>query len=348
MHYCFLSTGSWQGNGTLPRTQHIGAALIERGVRVTYVIDDTEYNQNQVQFHPAAKRISVPPTKGFRQFGIRAELVRQARPDFLHCLASPKLWLVARLLRDIPIVCDWDEWPAIRESNGRIRGAVARHVDKWFRNHAVLRVVASRYMQARFRDDFGRDSVYIPHAAFSPEYPDGVNPFRSPTAVYMGSFYPDYDHDIVLEAAALLDRDGCSGKIEMIGGGPDLDKWLPRLQVSGIGNIALPGHMTGQELWTHLRYAHVLLFPLRDKPANASRCPGKIFYYAQARRPVICTRVGELPELLGDAPTYIPCTPEAFADAIRTALALPRAPDVEYPIGSWGDRADTLLAALKT
>jgi len=81
---------------------------------------------------------------------------------------------------------------------------------------------------------------------------------------------------------------------------------------------------------------------------NMSRCPSKIFAYAQARRPVIATRVGELPEVLGEFPNYIEYSPRAYADAIAAAMAAPRGADVEYHVErhTYADRAQRLLDVL--
>ena len=58
MHYCFFSVGSWERNGTLLRLRDLGPALIRRGVRVSYVLDDTPWNR-AMELHPDAHRAFV-------------------------------------------------------------------------------------------------------------------------------------------------------------------------------------------------------------------------------------------------------------------------------------------------
>jgi len=111
---------------------------------------------------------------------------------------------VMRRLPEIKVVGDWDEWPAIRRGNTLFKGLLLRHVDRWLRARAALCLVASRYMQRRFLDEFGTDALYLPHAHFMPEYGDGTCPFTRPTAVYMGNLYSVYDHDILISAAEIL------------------------------------------------------------------------------------------------------------------------------------------------
>ena len=95
---------------------------------------------------------------------------------------------------------------------------------------------------------------------------------------------------------------------------------------------------------------HIPSLRLDPSPLNLARCPGKLFCFAQVRRPVITTRVGEIPEVLGERAIYVDCTPRAFADAIRESLARPELPDVDYQVEkhNWTARAAVLLEAAQS
>jgi glycosyltransferase involved in cell wall biosynthesis len=318
--------------------------MLERGVEVSYLLDDLPYNRS-LELHPKARRLYVANPKSVSQLLTRRRVLREAAPDYVHiCSVSPKAYL-ALVGTDQKLVGDWDEWPA-RRPYRPLKKRVATTVDAWLRGRADLCVVASRYMQRAFREDYGIEPLYLPHASFMPSYPDGVSPFSAPTAVYMGNFYPVYDQDILFEAAAILKQRGLTPQIEMIAGGTDLARWRRFVEERGLTNVTMAGYLTGEELWRHLRHAHVLLFPLRYSEVNACRCPGKIFFYAQARRPVITTSVGEIPEVLKEKATYVSCTAEDFADAIAEAMSHPVLPDVDYDLDSWDARAQSLLDAL--
>jgi hypothetical protein len=92
----------------------------------------------------------------------------------------------------------------------------------------------------------------------------------------------------------------------------------------------------------------VLLFPIRENILNLCRCPSKTFAYAQARRPVITNRVGEIPLVLEDKAQHVDCTAEAFADAIESAMKTVPLSDVDYGVErhNWSARTDELLGAL--
>jgi glycosyltransferase involved in cell wall biosynthesis len=192
------------------------------------------------------------------------------------------------------------------------------------------------------------ETHYIPHAPYFTEQPRVDSPFTEPTAVYMGNLIPAWDHDILFEAARVMKERGQSPPIAILGHGDEMEKYQAFVARHDLRNVRLAGYTTGVELWRHLRHAHVLLFPIRDTVLNRSRCPSKIFAYAQARRPLIANRVGELPQLLGELPVWVGESPEAFADAIAKHMSMPAPPDVEYRLEkhSWSDRAERLLAAL--
>jgi glycosyltransferase involved in cell wall biosynthesis len=231
---------------------------------------------------------------------------------------------------------------------GLVRRTMERYLDHWQRERAALVVVASRYLQDQFHQRFGLESTYIPYAAYLPDQPETTSPFSERTAVYMGNLYPAYDHDLLFEAAVRLKARGKRPRITFMGHGPDLERWRAFVKEKDLSNLDVAGYTTGAELWRRLRHAHVLLFPIRPTLLNLARCPSKTFAYAQARRPVITNRVGEIPEVLGERATYIDPTPEAFATAIEQGMEREQG-DVDYEVErqNWGARAETLLAALK-
>ena len=346
MHYCFFSLGSWEKNGTLLRLRDLGAALIRRGVDVSYLLDDVPWNR-AMELDSKARRVFVPHAGSWKQFPARRRLLRELSPDYLHIISpSPKAFLAAAGTRH-RVVGDWDEWPA-RRPNPPLRKAMLRFCDNWLRRRAVRCVVASRYMQERFRIEYGVDAAYIPHASFMP--PDAMaglsNSYAEPTAVFMGNLDVPFDNDILFNAALNLKRRGLAPRIEVIGDGPDRAKWEAFLSEHRLANVNITGYLEGVELWRRLRHAHVLLFPLRYSVPNVCRCPGKTYFYAQARRPVIATKVGEVPQVLKEKGMYVDATAEAFADALAEAMSKPSLPDVDYALDTWDVRAQALLDAL--
>ncbi|MDB5321974.1 MAG: hypothetical protein JWN40_3605 [Phycisphaerales bacterium] len=346
MHYVFLSTGSWENNASMVRLRELGKQMIARGIDVTYAVDDVDYNRNNLNVDPKANVVFTNNRGRFAQHRNRRRTIDQLKPDFVHVLNPAPKTCATLWGTQWPVVGDWDEWPAMRPS-GLVRNAMNRYLDHWLRHRATLVVVASRYLQDQFHQRFGLQPIYVPYAAYLPDHPPTTSPFTRPTAVYMGNLYPAYDHDLLFQAAVLLKSQGKTHPITFLGQGPDLEKWRAFVKENDLPHLNVAGYTTGEELWRHLRHAHVLLFPIRPTLLNLARCPSKTFAYAQARRPVITNRVGEIPEVLADKATYVDVSANAFATAIDQAMQQELS-DVDYNIEqhNWSTRADTLLKAL--
>jgi glycosyltransferase involved in cell wall biosynthesis len=164
----------------------------------------------------------------------------------------------------------------------------------------------------------------------------------------MGNLNAGYDHDLIFRAAVTLQARGLHPRIEFLGKGLELDRWRQFVRDHKLTNVNVAGFVTGDDLWARLRHAHVLLFPIRPTIPNLSRCPSKTYAYAQARRPVITCRVGEVPTVLEEKAMYVDTTADAFADALAEVMSAPPLPDVDYHLEqhNWGVRAQTLLNAL--
>lgn len=348
MHYCFLTFGSWQGNAGLIRPRHLGSELIERGCRVSYLVDDMPINR-EVKFPDRAHVQWVPNPRTIGQVRARRRAIRDLSPDYVHVLnAHPKSYAALAGMRRVKVVADWDEPPTLKDL-GFARGRMEAFLDRWLRRRADVRITCTSFLHEYFREYYGLETHYIPHAPYLASHDEGVSPFRTPTAVFMGNLYALWDQDILFEAALLLKQRGLSPPIMVMGDGPEMPKWRQFVADNDLGNVTLAGFVRGEDLWLRLRHAHVLLFPIRDTVVNRSRCPSKVFAYAQARRPIITSRVGELPYMLGDdKPVWIESTPQAFARTLGDVMAQPRPPDVDYQLEkhSWSDRADRLIEAL--
>jgi len=351
MHYAFITYGSWENNAGFIRLRHLGTELAKRDVNVTYVVDDVPYNHGPLKamLHPGVRIEHVSPHRGLSQIKARRRGLQRVAPDYIHLLNSHAKSVTALAGWKHPkIVADWDEPPTLRPL-GFARLRIEHAADRWLRKHAHVRIACTTYLQRRFREKYAMETVYIPHAPYFTDQPETTSPFTEPTAVYMGTLYPAWDHDILFDAAKLMREAGQTPHIALLGDGPERQHWQAFIEQNKLDNFDLSGYLTGVELWRHLRHAHVLLFPIRDTILNRARCPSKIFAYAQAKRPLITNRVGELPELLGEVPEYVEESPRAFADAIWRAMSAPAAPDVQYRLENhnWSNRAERLLEAIR-
>lgn len=349
MHYCLLTTGNWRGNASTVRLREFGAELARRpGITVSFLLDDTPANREDARATPGVSLAFVP--RGTRhEFTERRRQIRRLSPDYVHVLnPHPRAFLALAGSR-VAVVGDWDEWPAMRPYP-LPRRLAEQFLDRWLRRRSTLHVVCSRYLEREFRARFGIEAAYIPYATYLQNFEEGPSPFGTPTCVYLGNLYPAYDHDLVIHAMQRLRDSRPELALEVIGDGPDGDRWRRFVADERLGNVTMRGYLTGQPLWDRLRHATCLLFPIRDTLLNRARCPSKTFAYMQARRPIITNRVGEVAEALGEKAIYVEPTPAAFAEAITNVSSHAHVPDVDYGVEAftWARRTDDLLEALAT
>jgi glycosyltransferase involved in cell wall biosynthesis len=346
MHYCFLLTFGSKSAASF-RMRQLGAALIERGVRVSYILNDDGEGRSAT-LPKAAEVELIRPGSPFKMMLARRRAVRRLRPDYVEVL-NPHVQTLLPLagLRGIRVVGLWDE-PIFLHDLGRATLFLSRLWNRWLLRRAWMRIVASRALQELLRTRHGVDSTYLPHVTYMDRHEDGASPFDKPTVVYVGTLYPVWDQDLVFAAAEELARRGVPAGFCVIGTGSELEQWRSFVRDRGLNHVRVTGFLSEAEMWRHMRHAHALLFPMRPSALNRSRCSSKLFAYAQSRRPVIANRVGEAPEILGDHPTWVEPTAAAFADAVAAVTAGPRPPDVAYDLDrlSPATRAGELLAAI--
>src|SRR6266404_2876721 len=105
LHCCFLTLGSWESNASLVRPRELGAEMLRRGARVTYLVDDIPWDRQNLKLAAGAAIEWIWP-RGFKQFGARRAVLRRIRPDLVHVLnPSPKSYLTLRFLRAQNLVC---------------------------------------------------------------------------------------------------------------------------------------------------------------------------------------------------------------------------------------------------
>ena len=351
MRYCFLTTGSWQNNTMFMRFRELGKEMAARGIDVHYVVEDLPTNADaDLNIAAGTRAHRTPMCNGIGGIRYRRKLIgKEIQPDFVHVLNVPAKSVPVLMASGQKIVADWDEWTSGAPFSGiNLKRRIHRRVDAWYRRNARRVVVCSRYLQRTF-GTMGVDSAYIPYAVFLPPQPmDAPSLFDEPTGVYMGNLYSTFDQDLLFHAMVILRDRGVRPPVRFVGRGPELEKWTKFVEDEKLTNVRMMGYLPNDEMFQYLRHAHVLLFPIRENLTNLCRCPSKAYAFAQAHRPVITNRVGEVPEVLGEQAIYIDATPEGFADAIEAAFAKPSLADVDYGIErhNWSARTDDLLKCL--
>ncbi len=248
-------------------------------------------------------------------------LCRETRPDILHGHGSK-----GGLLTRLPAFLG-GAWPATIytphggtfhfRSNGP-RDRLYRGMERLLARRTDLFLMESDYIAARMQADIGpvRAPVRIVHNGITePEF-EPVETAPDPYDVlYLGEMRVLKGVDTLLDALALLRRDGMALRALLVGAGPDEDAFRAQAQRLGLADdteFAPP-----QPIREALAKARLFVMPSRGESL-----PYVILEAAAAAMPMVATRVGGIPEIFGPAADRLvpPSDPVALAAAIRAAL----------------------------
>ena len=161
----------------------------------------------------------------------------------------------------------------------------------------------------------GRRSVVV-HNGLLPEEFSPVTPAADAAdLLFLGDMRVLKGVDVLLEAMALLNRSR-SVTACLAGDGPDLAQFEAQAKALGLaGKVTFPGRMPAREAFSRGR---ILVMPSR-----AESFPYVVLEACAAGLPLIASRVGGIPEVLGPENLVAPGDAEALASRLMDALANP-------------------------
>ena len=238
--------------------------------------------------------------------------------------------------RHIPIIKDFDEFPSLIGSFGRIRRMYLRLIEWSMIRQADGFTCASAFLEETVRAQRPEIAGRLCRLAVAISENEHVidaglvariraaDAGRS-TLLYVGSmnrFYEDQINEVIGLAGEICSR-GSSARVRILGGGPDLGYFKTRADRAGVGAmLEFAGHVRREDIASFMEASEVLIFPFPVSPFNLSRCPTKAFHYAAANRPVVTNLTGEVASLFGSNALYYPEHDiKAFADCCVTALS---------------------------
>ena len=144
----------------------------------------------------------------------------------------------------------------------------------------------------------------------------------APVVTFVGTLKPWHGVDVLLRARAQAHKDW---KLRIIGDGPmraELDDLARSLGIDvdfrgAVAPDAIPQHMAGTAIG-------VAPYPAMDTDSDQYFSPLKVYEYMAAGLPVVASRVGQLPEIMGESAYLVPPSdPEALAAALDALVANP-------------------------
>jgi glycosyltransferase involved in cell wall biosynthesis len=249
-------------------------------------------------------------------------LVREQRPDIIHGHGS-KGGLLARF----PAFFDRN-WPAcVFTSHGGSfhfltnspRDCLYRGVESLMALKTDMFLMESAYIEQRIQENIGplRQPVRIVHHGVTPPefepVPLGADPFD---LLYLGEMRVLKGVDILLEALAILKREGKRVSALLIGAGPDEQAFHALTEKYGL--LQDVSFDQPQPIRQALGRARVIVIPSRGESLSYVALES-----AAAAMPMIATGVGGIPEIFGPYAGRLipPSDVSALAGAISGMLA---------------------------
>ncbi|PPK65015.1 glycosyltransferase family 4 protein [Actinokineospora auranticolor] len=225
---------------------------------------------------------------------------------------------------------------------GRLLIGPARLFERWAVRRADAVVVLTERVRRVYTESglTTADRVHVvPDGVrldlFTPELTTAAPaPAEVPTVLYCGRFAPEKGWADFVAAAEVLVREGASARFLMCGDGNELRYCRAELARMGITeHVELCGHLDRTAVAAAIGAADVVVIPSRHEELG-----GTVLEALTARRAVVVTDVGGLPEVVGHGEAGLvvpPCDPQALAAAVRKLL---EAPELRADFGAAGAR----------
>jgi glycosyltransferase involved in cell wall biosynthesis len=152
-----------------------------------------------------------------------------------------------------------------------------------------------------------------------------VRPERTPLLIAAGRLIEKKGFDVLIDALAMLRREGTRFRCHVYGDGPLSSALAARIRAGGLdGVVSLEGWVSGEQLAEVMRSATALVVPSRvARSGDRDGIPNVVLEAMMLGLPVIATDVSGIPEAIAPEVSGIlvpPDDPARLAAAVRTLL----------------------------
>ncbi|MEO1393558.1 MAG: glycosyltransferase family 4 protein [Cyanobacteria bacterium J06634_5] len=273
--------------------------------------------------------IKVIQRSGYPQFlGAARSLMDQIQGDVVIAYklkpSSFGLSLIYKLRKKCPVILDIDDWELswhggddyrypgsfvqlckdIIKPDGALREPDYPLYLQWIERltpRADAITLHTQFMQARFGGSYvpnGKDMALFDPSRYDPDQSRArYNLSDYKVLMFPGAPRPYKGVEDILTALDKLDRQDC--RLVIVGGSPydQYDDYL--IKKWGKWIIKLP-KLPYDKMPEVVSAAHVLVVPQRDTPAAKAQFPLKLTDGMAMAKPVLATKVGDIPDILGD------------------------------------------------
>lgn len=255
--------------------------------------------------------------------------------------------------RRTPVIVDvHDLWPDTLAATGMLSNpsvlAIIGRVADWMYSRVQFIILHTHGFRSKLLERGVVEECMETVIGWTNEYPqtesrqdvaEGLAGLPGLKLLYAGNIGPAQALDAVVEAAAILQRDG-NGELAsfcFMGAGVSRDGLLRRTKELELSNVFFLPHVTPDEVGVYLHAADALLVHLRADPLFAITLPSKTQAYMYSGKPLIMACHGEASRLIESARAGViamPENPESIAEAVTNLALLP-----EFERYAMGERA---------
>jgi len=249
---------------------------------------------------------------GFQCVGQLKRLLRELRPQVIHTHLHA-LKYAALASRNIPIV------HTVHNQAAQEAVFLDQQIGKYlFRRGKAQPVALTREVRQSIVALYGLPEAKIPiitngidlsrcgeKSDYALHYPVEL--------LHVGRFFPQKNHEALVQAAAILKKRGCNARIRCCGDGPLMEDMQSQVQAAGLsGQIVFEG--VCDDILDRMARADIFLLP-----SKWEGMPMTVIEAMGTGLPIVASRVGGVPDMVtdGESGLLIPPTAEALAQAIE-------------------------------
>lgn len=207
----------------------------------------------------------------------------------------------------------------------------------------ATKIVAVSHKIAEYLEEFpearGKISVHpngVDEQRFRPEVRPALPNPDAFTIGFAGSLKPWHGVETLADAFVSVRNDVENARLLIVGDGPARDQLVHRLEASGaIEHCSFSGKVTPNEVPGLLSSMDVAVAPAFPPPEYGDYfSPLKLFEYLAMGLPVVCSRSGQMQEVIVDGENGLLFTPGSSAELAASLIALSGKPELRKAMGN--------------
>jgi glycosyltransferase involved in cell wall biosynthesis len=327
MRICFANPYFYPHPGGIEaRILEVGKRLLSRGHEVFVLTSQLDHSPVREDFHglnvvrvPSRMVVPYNPPTMLVKGGASTiyDALGEIRPDvidFQYRWAPDYTMAMDRAMRDeVGMVFTFHN--VFGEGEGILRpisyvndSAISIHLKKYDRILCVSEFV-KRDLIAR---GFPPERICVVPNGIDPNVTAGVSIRDDGFGLYLGRLVRTKSIHTLIHALSILKRKGVRVPFKIAGDGPQKDRLIAQAKRLGLDDLEFLGRVSDAEKWRLYARCSYFVLPSLFESFGMVLLEAMLF-----RKPVISTRVGGIPEVVGDAGLLVPPEdPDALADAI--------------------------------